>query len=61
MPRSGRSGAAWGRVEHPLCEGPELLDRLLDAPGHGVIQLSAAAGIHVDSMAERWPGWTVEF
>ncbi|MFD9727728.1 hypothetical protein [Streptomyces sp. NPDC059072] len=63
--------------DHPVEEGPDLLDRLRDAPDHGSHRLGAEAGIHVDAerrrvgwwlntarsrpAASRWPGWTVEF
>ncbi|MFD5565287.1 hypothetical protein [Kitasatospora griseola] len=65
--------------DHPVQEGPALLDRLADAPEHEVCRAAAQAGVHVDperhrvgwwtlgataeayEMAERWPGWTVEF
>ncbi|MFF3647214.1 hypothetical protein ACFYXV_01045 [Streptomyces sp. NPDC002181] len=65
--------------DHPVEEGPALLDRLRGAPDHGSHRLYADAGIHVDprrrrvgwwlttararghDVADRWPGWTVEF
>ncbi|MET9568432.1 hypothetical protein ABZY34_04680 [Streptomyces virginiae] len=42
--------------DHPVEEGPALLDRLRDAPGHGRYRLRADAGIHVDP-SRRQVGW----
>ncbi|MFE7184373.1 hypothetical protein [Streptomyces erythrochromogenes] len=42
--------------DHPVEEGPTLLDRLRDAPDHGRYRLRADAGIHVDP-ARRLVGW----
>ncbi|MEU5149623.1 MULTISPECIES: hypothetical protein [Streptomyces] len=42
--------------DHPVEEGPALLDRLRDAPDHGRYRLRADAGIHVDP-ARRRVGW----
>ncbi|THA80896.1 hypothetical protein [Streptomyces sp. A0592] len=42
--------------DHPVEEGPALLDRLLDAPDHGRYRLRADAGIHVDP-ARRHVSW----
>ncbi|MFJ3632169.1 hypothetical protein [Streptomyces sp. NPDC090112] len=42
--------------DHPVEEGPALLDRMRDAPDHGRHRLRADAGIHVDP-ARRRVGW----
>ncbi|MEU4506600.1 hypothetical protein [Streptomyces sp. NPDC024089] len=44
--------------DHPVREGAALLDRLADAPEHGVCQAPADAGIHVDPLRRR-VGWWV--
>ncbi|MEU9301034.1 hypothetical protein [Streptomyces sp. NPDC048269] len=42
--------------DHPVEEGPALLDRLRGAPHHGSHRLPAGAGIHVDP-ERRQLGW----
>ncbi|MFD7325628.1 hypothetical protein ACFV9D_31840 [Streptomyces sp. NPDC059875] len=42
--------------DHPIAEGPALLDRLADAPAHGRCAVAADSGIHVDP-ARRRVGW----
>ncbi|MDH6137831.1 hypothetical protein P3T37_007266 [Kitasatospora sp. MAA4] len=44
--------------DHPVREGAALLDRLAGGPEHGVCQVSADAGIHVDPLRRR-VGWWV--
>ncbi|MFE7099241.1 hypothetical protein [Streptomyces erythrochromogenes] len=43
--------------DHPVEEGPALLDRLRDAPDHGRHLLRADAGIHVDPARRRFGWW----
>ncbi|MFE9635407.1 hypothetical protein [Streptomyces sp. NPDC006463] len=43
--------------DHPVEEGPALLDRLRDAPDHGSHRLRAEAGIHVDPERRRVGWW----
>ncbi|MFJ7589980.1 hypothetical protein ACIQZO_21865 [Streptomyces sp. NPDC097617] len=43
-------------ADHPVEEGPALLERLRDAPDHGSHRLRADAGIHVDP-GRRRVGW----
>ncbi len=42
--------------DHPIAEGPALLDRLAGAPVHGVCAVAADSGIHVDP-ERRQVGW----
>ncbi|MFD9354892.1 hypothetical protein [Streptomyces sp. NPDC060031] len=44
-------------ADHPVEEGPALLDRLRDAPDHGSFRLPAGAGIHVDPRRRRVGWW----
>lgn len=44
--------------DHPVREGPALLDRLAGAPEHGVCRVPAEAGLHVDPV-RRHVGWWV--
>ncbi|MET9597584.1 hypothetical protein [Streptomyces sp. NPDC006459] len=43
--------------DHPVEEGPALLERLRDAPDHGSHRLRADAGIHVDPERRRVGWW----
>ncbi|MEU2453162.1 hypothetical protein ABZ605_24155 [Streptomyces sp. NPDC012765] len=43
--------------DHPVEEGPALLERLRDAPDHGSHRLRADAGIHVDPQRRRVGWW----
>lgn len=43
--------------DHPVEEGPALLDRLRGAPDHGSHRLRADAGIHVDPERRRVGWW----
>ncbi|MFD9035282.1 hypothetical protein ACFVZW_29720 [Streptomyces sp. NPDC059567] len=53
---AGRCHVLSGVNDHPIAEGPALVDRLADAPDHGVHALAADSGIHVDP-ARRRVGW----
>ncbi|MFG2989781.1 hypothetical protein ACGFZK_10915 [Streptomyces sp. NPDC048257] len=66
-------------LEHPVMQGPALLDRLEAVTDHGAHHELAESGLHIDqvrrrvgwwhtgyqihpdTVAARWPGWTVEF
>ncbi|MEU6878762.1 hypothetical protein [Streptomyces sp. NPDC046712] len=43
--------------DHPIAEGPALVDRLADAPDHGVCAVAADSGIHVDPVRRRVGWW----
>ncbi|MFB7470286.1 hypothetical protein [Kitasatospora sp. NPDC056184] len=45
--------------DHPVQEGPALLDRLAGAPEHGVCRVAAEAGVHVDPLRRRVGWWTL--
>ncbi|WP_460071870.1 hypothetical protein [Streptomyces sp. YKOK-I1] len=45
--------------DHPVCEGPALLDRLADAHDHGRCTVPAGAGIHLDPLRRRVGWWTM--
>ncbi|WP_329124417.1 hypothetical protein [Streptomyces sp. NBC_01353] len=55
-PDTARCHLLSGVNDHPITEGPSLVDRLADAPDHGVYALAADSGIHVDP-ARRRVGW----
>ncbi|MFJ4850497.1 hypothetical protein [Streptomyces sp. NPDC088733] len=42
--------------DHPVAEGPAVLDRLVGAPDHGRCGLAAESGLHVDP-GRRRVGW----
>ncbi|GAA0597113.1 hypothetical protein [Streptomyces crystallinus] len=42
--------------DHPVAEGPAVLDRLESAPDHGRCELAVLSGLHVDP-ARRRVGW----
>ncbi|MER7825398.1 hypothetical protein ABTX85_22895 [Streptomyces sp. NPDC096097] len=54
---SGRCHVLAHIEDHPVAEGPALLDRLSDAPGHARYPGRAEAGIHVDPAARRVGWW----
>ncbi|MGW6979809.1 hypothetical protein ACWGE1_10210 [Streptomyces sp. NPDC054932] len=54
---SGRCHVLADIGDHPVEEGPALLDRLRDAPDHGSHRLRADAGIHVDPQRRRVGWW----
>ncbi|MEU1181442.1 hypothetical protein ABZ464_28130 [Streptomyces sp. NPDC005820] len=45
--------------DHPVAEGPALLDRLADAHDHGRCTVAAEAGLHVDPVGRRVGWWTL--
>ncbi|WP_330347330.1 hypothetical protein [Streptomyces sp. NBC_00582] len=45
--------------DHPVAEGPALLDRLAGVHDHGRCTLAAEAGIHLDPVGERVGWWTM--
>ncbi|MFD0272015.1 hypothetical protein ACFVGY_36420 [Streptomyces sp. NPDC127106] len=45
--------------DHPVREGVSLLDRLADAPGHGVCRLHVNSGIHLDPARRRLGWWSL--
>ncbi|WP_405583306.1 hypothetical protein [Streptomyces sp. NBC_01190] len=45
--------------DHPVREGVSLLDRLVDAPGHGVCRLHVNSGIHLDPERRRLGWWSL--
>ncbi|MER7756675.1 hypothetical protein [Kitasatospora sp. NPDC097643] len=45
-------------ADHPIREGPSLLDRLVGAPEQGICRMPAEAGVHVDPVRRR-VGWWV--
>jgi hypothetical protein len=45
--------------DHPVREGVALLDRLADAPGHGVCRLHVNSGIHLDPQRRRLGWWSL--
>ncbi|MFJ1755006.1 hypothetical protein [Kitasatospora sp. NPDC088134] len=47
--------------DHPVHEGPALLDRLADAPGHDTGRLHVNAGLHLDPARRRLGWWTLCF
>lgn len=49
-----------GVNDHPIVEGPALLDRLTDAPDHGVCAVTAGSGIHVDPERRRVGWWLLD-
>ncbi|WP_237518954.1 hypothetical protein, partial [Streptomyces sp. SID5910] len=53
---TGRCHVASDVFDHPVREGAALLDRLADAPRHGVCRLHVNAGIHLDP-ERRHLGW----
>ncbi|MEU3573918.1 hypothetical protein AB0E96_36710 [Kitasatospora sp. NPDC036755] len=46
-------------ADHPVREGPALLDRLTGGPEHGVCRVPAEAGVHVDPLRRRVGWWTL--
>ncbi|MER5863012.1 hypothetical protein [Kitasatospora sp. NPDC002040] len=54
-----RCHVASDAFDHPVLEGVSLLDRLADAPGHGVFRLHANAGIHLDPERRRLGWWSL--
>ncbi|MFD7643813.1 hypothetical protein ACFV4P_24510 [Kitasatospora sp. NPDC059795] len=45
-------------ADHPIREGAALLDRLADAPEHGVCRVAAEAGVHLDPVRRHVGWWT---
>lgn len=43
--------------DHPVMEGPALLDRLVGAPEHGACALAAVSGLHIDPERRRMGWW----
>ncbi|MFE1870077.1 hypothetical protein ACFW9N_04120 [Streptomyces sp. NPDC059496] len=54
---SGRCHVLAHIDDHPVVEGPTLLDRLSAAPGHAAYAGRAEAGVHVDPGARRVGWW----
>ncbi|MFI6487713.1 hypothetical protein [Streptomyces sp. NPDC050564] len=52
----GRSYAIADHNDHPVTEGPVLLDRLVTAPERGTCEIAAEADIHIDRERRR-VGW----
>ncbi|MGW8359985.1 hypothetical protein ACWGK1_05380 [Streptomyces wedmorensis] len=50
---------ASGAFDHPVREGVSLLDRLADAPEHGVCRLHMNSGIHLDPERHRLGWWSL--
>ncbi|MFI5530567.1 hypothetical protein ACIA8O_18700 [Kitasatospora sp. NPDC051853] len=57
----GRSHITSDVSDHPLREGPALLDRLADAPEHGTVRLHTASGIHLDPERRELGWWCAYF
>ncbi|MFI1703903.1 hypothetical protein [Streptomyces griseoruber] len=45
--------------DHPVTEGPALLDRPADAHDHGRCTVAAGAGVHLDPVRRRVGWWTM--
>jgi hypothetical protein len=52
----GRSYVIADHNDHPVTEGPALLDRLATAPEHGTCEIAAEADVHID-LERRQVGW----
>ncbi|MEW2416852.1 hypothetical protein AB0953_24410 [Streptomyces sp. NPDC046866] len=46
-------------ADHPLAEGPSVVERLRDAPRHQVYRAAAEGGIHIDPDRRRVGWWLV--
>ncbi|GAA1937796.1 hypothetical protein [Kitasatospora viridis] len=55
----GRCHVASNCFDHPAREGESLLDRLAQAPEHGVCRLHVNSGIHLDPERRRLGWWTL--
>ncbi|MEV6550968.1 hypothetical protein AB0M57_19990 [Streptomyces sp. NPDC051597] len=53
---TGRCHLLAAAGDHPVAEGPALLDRLAAAPDHGRCEFAVLSGLHVDP-ARRLVGW----
>ncbi|MFD9487469.1 hypothetical protein ACFWBX_26580 [Streptomyces sp. NPDC059991] len=53
---AGRCHLVAATADHPVAEGPALLERLDSAPEHGRCELAVLSGLHVDP-ARRRVGW----
>ncbi|MFB9434691.1 hypothetical protein [Streptomyces showdoensis] len=56
---TARCHVAAGPFDHPVREGVSLLDRLADAPEHGVCRLHVGAGIHLVPERRRLAWWSL--
>ncbi|MFI8965054.1 hypothetical protein ACIGO8_23415 [Streptomyces sp. NPDC053493] len=56
---TGRCHVASDAFDHPVREGAALLDRLADAPEHGVCRLHVNSGIHIDPERRRLGWWSL--
>jgi hypothetical protein len=56
---AGRCHIASDAFDHPVREGVSLLDRLADAPRHGVCRLHVNSGIHLDPESRRLGWWSL--
>ncbi|MEU7700992.1 hypothetical protein [Streptomyces sp. NPDC039028] len=56
---SGRCHVVSDAYDHPVGEGVALLDRLADAPGHGVCRLHVGSGVHLDPEHRRLGWWSL--
>ncbi|MFD7444477.1 hypothetical protein [Streptomyces sp. NPDC059909] len=50
----------WNGEDHPIAEGPGLLDRLAAVPDHGTCTLAVQSGIHVDPERRRVGWWLLD-
>ncbi|GLW68311.1 hypothetical protein Kpho02_06100 [Kitasatospora phosalacinea] len=56
---TGRCHVASAAFDHPVREGPALLDRLADAPDHGTCRLHVSSGLHLDLERRRLDWWSL--
>ncbi|MFE6709688.1 hypothetical protein [Streptomyces sp. NPDC057695] len=56
---TGRCHVLSDAFDHPVREGVALLDRLADAPGHGLCRLHVGSGVHLDPERRRLGWWSL--